>query len=285
MSPERWRRVEDLLHSTLSLGPEERMAYLERACAGDFALRREVECLLLALDQGQGLEAPGGGIAERSIAAGGGLTPGQRLSHFQIGSLLGAGGMGVVYLAEDLALGRKVALKLLPRQFTHNEARLRRFEQEARTASALNHPNIVTIHEISESEAGHFIVMELVEGHTLRHLAAGPVAISSLVHWGRQVARALAAAHAAGIVHRDVKPDNIMVRDDGYVKVVDFGLARLAAGQFAVRGSQLLTTDSHVVMGTIEYMSPEQARGEPVNQATDVFSLGIVLYILGSGIP
>jgi eukaryotic-like serine/threonine-protein kinase len=155
------------------------------------------------------------------------IATGTRLEQYEIVELIGAGGMGEVYLAHDTALGRRVGLKLLPSRFTNDTERMRRFEQEARAVSALNHPNIVTIHEIAGTASGRFIVMELIEGRTLRALAAEPVSHTTLVQLGAQIARALRVAHAAGIVHRDIKPENVMVRADGYVKVLDFGLARL----------------------------------------------------------
>ncbi len=206
--------------------------------------------------------------------------------------------MGEVYLAEDTRLRRKVALKMLSAELTKDEHRVRRFEKEARAASALNHPNIVTIHDIGETEVGRFIVMEAIEGRTLRALAKEPLSLESLAQLGAQIAKALAVAHNAGIVHRDIKPENIMVRDDGYVKVLDFGLVRLiprdaaepqAETQTLVGGPQALpaqgrsSTDAGALLGTTAYMSPEQARGEAVSSATDMFSLGIVLYELGTG--
>jgi serine/threonine-protein kinase len=155
------------------------------------------------------------------------LLPNSKLSHYHIVQQLGAGGMGEVWLAYDERLKRKVALKLLPAELTADAERVRRFEQEAQAASALNHPNIITVYDIGESEAGRFIVMELVAGRTLRTVIAEDNSVETLLSLGQQIAKALSAAHAAGITHRDIKPDNIMVRDDGYVKVLDFGLACL----------------------------------------------------------
>src|SRR5215813_7812724 len=191
------------------------------------------------------------------------ISPGTRLSHYKVLSRIGAGGMGEVYLATDTSLGRNVAIKLLLSELTRDPDRVRRFKQEAKTVSALNHPNIITIHEIGESEAGRFIVMELVQGQTLRSLSK-PCPLALLVNLGGQIARALSAAHAAGITHRDIKPDNIMIRDDGYVKILDFGLARLArpAATDAEAKTLLHQTLPGVVLGTVAYMSPEQARGE-----------------------
>ncbi|MBS1787829.1 MAG: protein kinase [Acidobacteria bacterium] len=212
------------------------------------------------------------------------LQPNTTLSHYRIVAKLGAGGMGEVWLAEDERLDRQVALKLLPAEFTQDAGRVRRFGQEAKAASALNHPNIITVYDIGQSEAGHFIVMELVVGRTLRAVIAEDNSLETLLTLGHQMARALSAAHAAGITHRDTKPDNIMVRNDGYVKVLDFGLARLlpatANGEEAATLAQQTTPGT--IMGTVAYMSPEQTRGETVNHLSDIFALGIVLYELAT---
>ncbi|HEX4945896.1 MAG TPA: protein kinase, partial [Blastocatellia bacterium] len=213
------------------------------------------------------------------------ILPHTTLSHYRIVSRIGAGGMGEVYLAEDERLRRRVALKVLPESIAQDTERLRRFEQEAQAASALNHPNIITVYDIGECEAGRFIVMELVAGRTLRAVIGDNNALDNLLSLGAQMAKALSAAHAAGITHRDIKPDNIMVRDDGYVKVLDFGLARLRptteSDSDAVTMAQQTTPGT--VMGTVAYMSPEQARGETVSHPSDVFALGIVLYELATG--
>jgi serine/threonine protein kinase len=211
------------------------------------------------------------------------LTTGIKLNHYEILSLLGKGGMGEVYLAQDLRLKRKVALKLLPAELTRDANRLRRFEQEAQAASALNHPNIITIHEIGEAEVGRFIVMELVEGHTLKALIGQGCTPDQLAQLGSQMARALSVAHHAGITHRDIKPDNIMVRDDGYVKVLDFGLARLAPPGLDKEAATLQATNPGGMLGTIAYMSPEQARGESVSHPSDIFSLGLIFYQMVTG--
>ncbi|MFN7984650.1 MAG: protein kinase [Vicinamibacterales bacterium] len=207
------------------------------------------------------------------------------LSHYRILSRLGAGGMGEVWLAEDTRLGRRVALKLLPADFTKDEARVRRFMQEAKAASALNHPNIVSVYDIGESDAGMFIVMELVTGRTLRAVVGGNSSVDEIRALGTQIARALTIAHAAGITHRDIKPDNIMVRDDGYVKVLDFGLARLRSSTESDSDplTQATQTTPGMLMGTVAYMSPEQVRGEPAGPPSDVFALGILLYELTAG--
>lgn len=191
--------------------------------------------------------------------------------------------MGQVYLAEDTRLGRPVALKLLPTKFTSDPDRVRRFEQEARAASALNHPNIVTIHEIGQSDSLHFIATEFVNGKTLReHLNSKDMTVGEVLGVGVQIADALEAAHKAGIVHRDIKPDNIMVRHDHVVKVLDFGLAKLMP-QEVQAVETMVQTNPGVVMGTVAYMSPEQARGQDVDTFTDIWSLGVVLYEMVTG--
>jgi serine/threonine protein kinase/sugar lactone lactonase YvrE len=217
-------------------------------------------------------------------------TPaGKRIGRYEIRSLLGVGGMGEVYLAQDTQLRRPVALKLLPPEFTRDEERLRRFKQEAFAASALNHPNILTIYEIGSEDDTDFIATEFIDGVSLRDfMAKQPMTIGQVLDIGSQIASALAAAHAAGIVHRDIKPENVMVRRDGYVKVLDFGLAKLTEYQGLRSDSgaetmQAVQTEPGKVMGTANYMSPEQARGLEVNEQTDIWSLGVVLYELTTG--
>ena len=216
-------------------------------------------------------------------------SAGSTLSHYRIVSKIGAGGMGEVYLAEDVRLGRKVALKILNADLTRHEDRVRRFEQEARAASALSHPNILTIFDIGKEDSTHFIATEFIDGQTLRSaLARARMKISEVLDTAVQTAAALAAAHAAGIIHRDIKPENIMVRPDGLVKVLDFGLAKLVETQAPSANSGARTiakadTDPGTVMGTAAYMSPEQARGQKVDARTDVFSLGVVIYEMIAG--
>ncbi len=213
------------------------------------------------------------------------LSANMNLSHYRIVSKIGAGGMGEVYLATDTRLDRQVALKVLPAESTQDADRVRRFMQEAKAASALNHPNIISVYDIGESDAGRFIVMELVSGRTLREVIAADNSLETFLPLSSQMAKALSAAHAAGITHRDIKPDNIMVRDDGYVKVLDFGLARLRPATESDSEAATLAqqTTPGTVMGTVAYMSPEQARGESVSHPSDVFALGIVLYELATG--
>jgi eukaryotic-like serine/threonine-protein kinase len=213
---------------------------------------------------------------------------GKTLSHYQVTEKLGAGGMGEVYLAQDTQLRRKVALKLLPAQFTKDEDRLQRFEQEACAASALNHPNIITIYEIGQVGDSHFIATEFIDGQTLRQQMTAGMKVGEALDVVIQIATALTAAHAAGILHRDVKPENVMLRPDGLVKVLDFGLAKLAEGSSPRPGAEAPTaaqvdTDPGTVIGTAQYMSPEQARGLKVDARTDVFSLGVVLYEMVAG--
>ena len=213
------------------------------------------------------------------------VAPGTRLSHYEIRSQIGAGGMGEVYLAQDIRLRRSIALKILPLEFTENGDRLRRFEQEASTASGLNHPNIITIHEIGSEGKTHFIATEFIDGESLRqHVSRADIKVREVLDIVIQVASALTAAHEAGIVHRDIKPENIMVRRDGYVKVLDFGLAKLMERQTTdSEASTMVNTDPGVVMGTASYMSPEQARGIDVDARTDIWSLGVVIYEMMAG--
>ncbi|MDQ1637566.1 MAG: eukaryotic-like serine/threonine-protein kinase [Pyrinomonadaceae bacterium] len=215
----------------------------------------------------------------------------ERISHYRILEKLGAGGMGEVYLAEDTKLGRKVALKILGEEYTTNRDRLHRFEQEACAASALNHPNILTIHEVGNDDGRHFIATEYIDGVTLRRKISGtPMDVGEILDIAVQVAGALEEAHSAGIIHRDIKPDNIMIRRNGYVKVLDFGLAKLTERSIDRSSSDgeastrvLVHTDAGVVMGTSHYMSPEQARGKPVDARSDIWSLGVVLYEMVAG--
>jgi eukaryotic-like serine/threonine-protein kinase len=214
----------------------------------------------------------------------------ERVSHYRILEKLGAGGMGVVYLAEDMKLGRKVAIKVLSHEYTTNKDRLHRFEQEASAASNLNHPNIITIHEVGDDDGRHYIATEYIDGVTLRRkMAASQLATTEVLDIALQVASALEEAHAAGIVHRDVKPDNIMIRRNGYVKVLDFGLAKLTEtidrtpSDAEASTRVLVQTDAGVVMGTSHYMSPEQARGKPVDARSDIWSLGVVVYEMVAG--
>src|SRR5215475_518439 len=234
MDAKRWGQIKEIYDRALDLSREECESFLAEACAGEDKLRQEVESLLAAhADAGSFLEPPAVEVTAREIVADEISSPapqliGRELANYRIVSLLGKGGMGEVYLAEDKRLHRKVALKLLTPQFTNDAERVRRFEREAAAASAINHPNIVTIHEIGQIEQTHYLVTELVAGETLRQrLTQGRVEVMAALEVGAQVASALEAAHEAGIIHRDIKPENVMMRPDGLVKVLDFGLAKL----------------------------------------------------------
>jgi Tol biopolymer transport system component/predicted Ser/Thr protein kinase len=285
MTPERWLQVNELFHSALERAPAQRAAFLDQACAGDEELRKEVESLITSHEEtGSFIDVPAFEASAQLLAEEKpDLNPGQRIGHYKILSLLGAGGMGEVYLAQDTKLGREIALKLLPARFTTDGNRLRRFEQEARVASALNHPNICMIHEVGETEDDrHYIAMEYVDGVPLRQrMTEARLKLSEVLDVAVQVVSGLAAAHEVRVVHRDVKPENIMLRHDGYVKVLDFGLAKLTeqpTTDVTTPAGARVKTDTGVVMGTSRYMSPEQARGLSVDARTDIWSLGVVLY-------
>ena len=289
MTPEAWHQVKELFRSALEHEVEERPAFLDRACAGNVGLLREVQSLLASFEESDSIiQTPvAEAAAQLFMRDEAESLVGQQLGHYETIALLGEGGMGAVYLARDTKLGRKVALKLLPSYFTSDGDRLRRFEQEACAASSLNHPNILTIYEIGETNGTHFIATEFIEGETLREcMKRGPAEIGQVLHVAEQVASALAAAHEAGIVHRDIKPENIMVRPDALVKVLDFGLAKLTNQQATspeATTRALVKTSSGVVMGTVPYMSPEQALGREVDHRSDLFSLGVLLYEMATG--
>lgn len=289
VTPERWDEISRLFHAALELEPAARAAFLAQSCGDDGELRAEVESLISShTDEDDFLEIPPADVAAHLLGLyEPGFKPGQAVGTYRIVRQLGSGGMGEVYLADDLRLGRKIALKVLPPHATVHPDRVRRFEREARAASALNHPNIVTIYEIGQSDKAHFIATEFIDGKTLRELVnERPFTLSEALNVAIQVASALSSAHAAGIVHRDIKPENIMIRSDGYVKILDFGLAKLTEQQAAesdLETPTLLQSNPGLIMGTVQYMSPEQARGRNVGVRTDVWSLGIVLYELLSG--
>jgi len=288
MTPERYQQIGDMYHAALEQTPEHRAGFLALTCIGDEALLREVESLIAANNEaGNFISAPALEVAAQLLTRNKErLLPGKLLGPYKILELLGSGGMGEVYLAQDSRLGRSVALKLLPDHFVTNKERLHRFQQEARAASALNHPNIITIHEIGETETAHYLVLELIEGDTLRALLSNSrLELVRAVDIAIQTASALAAAHAAGIVHRDIKPENIMIRRDDYVKVLDFGIAKLIEGREGLASSAGLSfeTSPGLVMGTTHYMSPEQAQGLEVDERTDIWSLGVVLFEMVTG--
>jgi serine/threonine-protein kinase len=286
MKQEFWRRADDLFHAALDRAPDVRPAFLDEACGDDAELRRHVE-RLLSNDERAGtfLEQP---VVADMPDPSGGCAPlvGRQHGSYRILSLLGAGGMGEVYRAHDVTLGRDVALKTLPPEFALDPARLARFRREARALAALNHPNIATIHGLEESADLHFLVLELVEGETPR----GPLPLAEALGLAAQVADALQAAHEHGIVHRDLKPANLKVTRQGRVKVLDFGLAKAMAGTADVMPAPAHTQSAvcegtvlgHVV-GTPGYMSPEQARGAEVDQRTDIWAFGCLLYELLTG--
>jgi serine/threonine protein kinase len=288
MDVERYRRIDEIFQAALELDPRERPSYLSQACGGDESLLKEVEYLLAS--EGQPWELIGTPafemVAPLLARDQPELNSGDSVGRYNVVSLLGVGGMGHVYLAEDVSLGRKVALKLLPTSYTRDGSRLRRFQQEARAASALNHPNILTIHELGEVDGRQFIATEFVEGETLRERLKRGLNLPETLDIAIQIAGALAAAHKAGIVHRDIKPENIMLRRDGYVKVLDFGLAKLTEQHELIPQPQLvdeIDISSGLVMGTVKYMSPEQARGREVDPRSDIFSFGVVLYEMIAG--
>ena len=319
MEVEREERIAHLFQAALALAPGRRPGFLAEACGADEELRREVASLLAAHDEaGSFLSAPALDEAARQFAGRQTGAPtrsmiGSQIGHYRILSLLGVGGMGEVYQARDEKLRRVVALKFLPTESVTDLERLRRFEQEAFAASRLNHPNIITIFEIVQTDEAHFIAEEFVEGQTLRELLTDPqtkqprkLGAEKALEIAIQITSALKAAHTAWIIHRDIKPENVMVRKDGLVKVLDFGIAKLGEGEWESRGvgeresgrvgdkeTSLALPLSHsptlpltamgAILGTASYMSPEQARGETLDGRTDVFSLGATLYEMVTG--
>ena len=289
MQPERWQLIDQLFHEALNHERDERSQFLVQACAGDELLRKEVEALVASHEGAESfIEAPASALAAELLAKGRtGLNVGDSIGPYMIRCVLGIGGMGEVYLAQDKRLGRPVALKLLPAQFTASPERIRRFELEARAASALNHPNIVTIHEIGNTEGTQFLVTEFIEGKTIRELMTErTISLIEALDITIQAASALDAAHRAGIVHRDIKPENMMLRNDGYLKILDFGLAKLTELPTVKADSSFSTqikTNPGMVMGTVQYMSPEQTQGEEIDARTDLWSLGVVLFEMLNG--
>ncbi len=306
MDPERSKRIDEILWQAVELEGKARDEFLDRACAGDAELRREVESMLgdEEIDTGEILRhSPA--AAPRWKAQSDALRAGDEVGHYRIESLIGRGGMGEVYLARHDRLGRMVALKALPAEFTADAERVRRFEQEAIAASRLNHPNIITIFEIAQAGGAYFIAAEYVEGQTLRQMMTDAktkqprrLGVEQSLEIAIQIANALKAAHTAWIIHRDIKPENVMVRKDGLVKVLDFGIAKVGLGDWETGGQGETDpgvapsprrpvapsfTAAGTILGTANYMSPEQARGETLDGRADVFSLGATLYEMVTG--
>jgi len=290
VSDARWRRIEEVFHRAADLAPTQRAEFLATACTGDDDLRREVESLLANDDSQDNLVE---GAVSRAVdhlpdeqAAAGDDLVGKHIGPYQVTELIGKGGMGMVFKARDTQLNRSVAIKALPSDRLTDPERKRRFLQEAKATSALNHPNIVTVHGITQEHGIDFIVMEYVSGKTLDQLIPNKgLSLKQAVKYGLAIADAVSAAHLAGIIHRDIKPSNIMITEQGRVKVLDFGLAKLAEpGQPAEKGlTEALTTKAGMVFGTAGYMSPEQAEGKPADARSDIFSFGALLYQLVTG--
>ena len=296
MPDQRWENLKEIFHGALELSPNERDSYLANACGDDPSLRAAVESLLVSHDEtGNFVDAPAYKATAEMLTENHELKVGQVIAHYEIRSVLGEGGMGKVYLAQDAKLERKVALKILPTEFATNQEHMRRFTMEAKTAAGLHHSNIAQIFEIGEQNHTRYIAMEYVPGDTLRQLLSRrKIEIKRAVEIAAQIASALSAAHEQGIIHRDIKPENLIVTANGQIKILDFGLAKLVEKQRdAGDVSELTTAFLHssgptettpgVIMGTVSYMSPEQARGERVDQRTDIFSLGVVFYEMVTG--
>ncbi len=280
MTPERWQQVGQLYQAAVELQPGDRPAFLRQACGEDESLFQEVESLLATEEESEDFLSAGAiDDAAKALAEEQSFSPvGKRLGHYQVHSLLGAGGMSEVYLAQDTKLDRAVALKILPAAFAADRDRMLRFELEARSAAALSHPNIAHIYEISEDQGTNLIAMEFVDGETLRaRMKAEDLGLDLALDITIQIASALTAAHAAGITHRDIKPENVMVRTDGLVKVLDFGIAKVTQIEGKEKRDLVETMPGRIV-GTAAYMSPEQVRGGLIDRRSDIWSLGVILY-------
>jgi serine/threonine protein kinase/Flp pilus assembly protein TadD len=280
MTPERWQQIRDVLEEALALSAEQRSEFLNQACAADQPLRHEVETLLASSENVRTTFLQSSRLHLE-------LTSGTKLGDYEVKSLLGAGGMGEVYRARDSRLGRDVAIKVLPTLLSGDPDRLRRFEQEARAAAALNHPNILAVHQMGTYDGAPYLVSELLEGETLRDcINRGRLVARKAIDYGIQIAHGLAAAHEKGIVHRDLKPENLFVTKYGHLKILDFGLAKLTQPQSAAEpDAPTLTegTEAGVVMGTVGYMSPEQVRAQTADHRADIFAFGAILYEMLAG--
>jgi serine/threonine-protein kinase len=287
MTPERWRQVTGVFHAALSRDTASRPAFLDQACAGDRALRDEVDAMLAAhADAGRFGESPiGASAAGDDVLVR--LQSGATLGPYRIDSLIGAGGMGQVYRARDARIGRDVAIKVLPAEYAADRDRLRRFEQEVRASGALNHPNILTLYDVGTLNAQPYLVMELLDGETLRdRIRRGPLPPARAGEIAADIARGLSAAHAKGIIHRDLKPENVMITRDRRVKILDFGIAKLKNEDVTADGRTLtspLKTAPETVVGTAGYMAPEQVRGLLVDERADLFALGAILFEMLTG--
>src|SRR5688500_7230294 len=294
MADEKWQKVREIFDSALRHKPDERRRFVNEVCGDDKTLLAEVESLLSSHDSAESfMETPAvaevAHMIEIKIKK---LEAGKRFGYYEIINQIGVGGMGEVYLARDKKLDREVAIKILNEEFNEDQSHLQRFVSEAKAASALNHPNILTIYEFGEAEDARFIVSEYIEGKTLREIIReSKLTLPQILDISIQITGALSAAHKAHLVHRDIKPENIMIRPDGYVKVLDFGLAKLVEQ----KNKSILSleeptvrqnlTAKGVIVGTVNYMSPEQAKGERVDERTDIFSLGVLVYEMLAGKP
>ncbi|QQS47564.1 MAG: serine/threonine-protein kinase [Acidobacteriota bacterium] len=283
MTPDKWEQVKEIYHDALELEPAERKSFLDRACLGDSEMRREVESLIAANDKAGDFIVSNAlkDAAKIMVADEPRIFIGRDLGNYRIVSHLGSGGMGDVYLARDLKLGREVAIKTIPPAYAQDEERLKRLENEARAAASLNHPNIATIYSVEVLEGRLFITMEHVDGQPMRELIGpGGLHLEVFLNWFTALADALMHAHEKGVIHRDIKPSNILITHDGVPKILDFGLARINPSDVdtlnAVRTLSL--TSEGVILGTPAYMSPEQAEGKEIDHRSDIFSFGVLMY-------